>query len=114
MCGIYGIVNNNSLSIDKEAVKNSAMLMKHRITPAYVLDNPLKFGFTTPLSKNFQDINSEANKILLSDKCINRNIFNYHELKELILEHTENKSDHSSFLFRLLSVELWFRTFIDK
>jgi asparagine synthase (glutamine-hydrolysing) len=86
----------------------------HNITPAYVLDNPLKFGFTTPLSKNFQDINSEANKILLSDKCINRNIFNYHELKELILEHTENKSDHSSFLFRLLSVELWFRTFIDK
>lgn len=86
----------------------------HNITPAYVLDNPLKFGFTTPLSKNFQDINSEANKILLSDKCINRNIFNYDELKELILEHTENKSDHSSFLFRLLSVELWFRTFIDK
>ena len=86
----------------------------HNITPAYVLDNPLKFGFTTPLSKNFQSISSEANRILLSEQCINRNIYNYDALKELILEHTENKRDNSSFLFRLLSVELWFITFIDK
>jgi len=26
MCGIYGIINNYNLSIDREAVKNSAML----------------------------------------------------------------------------------------
>lgn len=46
----------------------------HNIAPAYILDNPLKFGFTTPLSKNFQSISSEANRILLSEKCNNRNI----------------------------------------
>ena len=35
MCEIYGIINNNNLSIDKEAVKSSAMLMKHRGPDAY-------------------------------------------------------------------------------
>ena len=47
-------------------------------------------------------------------KCIERKIFNHNKLKEVILEHTNEKRDHSTFLFRLLSVELWFRTFIDE
>lgn len=86
----------------------------HNITPEYILDNPMKFGFTTPLSNKFQSLSSKGNQILLSEKCIERKIFNHNKLKEVILEHTNEKRDHSTFLFRLLSVELWFRTFIDE
>ena len=86
----------------------------HNVTPDYILDNPMKFGFTTPLSNKFQSLSSEGNQILLSEKCIERKIFNHNNLKEVILEHINGKRDHSTFLFRLLSVELWFRTFIDE
>ena len=86
----------------------------HDIAPGYILDNPIKFGFTTPLSNKFQSINSKGNQILLSEKCIDRKIFNHNKLNELILEHINFKENHSTFLFRLLSVELWFRTFIDE
>jgi asparagine synthase (glutamine-hydrolysing) len=84
------------------------------ITPGYILDSPIKFGFSTPLSNKFQPLDSECNQMLLSEKCTDRKIFNHNKLKEVILEHANGKSDYSTFLFRLLSVELWFRTFIDE
>ena len=35
MCGIYGIINNKKLPINKVKVKKSAMLMNHRGPDAY-------------------------------------------------------------------------------
>jgi asparagine synthase (glutamine-hydrolysing) len=83
------------------------------IVPDYILKNPTKFGFNTPLSQNFENINSEANRILLSGRCLDRGIFDSTGIKSLIDNHISKNKNNSTMLFRLLSVELWYRHFID-
>ena len=83
------------------------------IVPSFILDNPIKFGFNTPLSQQFENLETEANKILLSDKCLNRGVFERNGLKSMIDRNISKSSNSSTMLFRLLSVELWFRHFID-
>lgn len=83
------------------------------IVPSYILGNPFKFGFNTPLSQHFESLHSTANKILLSETCLNRDIFAKVGLKRFIEDHISGKKNNSTMLFRLLSVELWFRHFID-
>ncbi len=90
----------------------------HRIAmkgtvPPYILENPIKFGFNTPLTQHFSSFDREAVKILLSESCQKRGIFDRKGLQELIQNHVEGKKNNSTILFRLLSVELWFRRFID-
>lgn len=86
------------------------------IVPDMILNNPLKFGFNSPLSDKFkysESFRSESVQILLSQKCKERRIFNSIALEKLIIEHNNDKINHGPLLFRLLSVELWFREFID-
>lgn len=83
------------------------------IVPAYIIENPIKFGFNTPLSQHFDTIDSETNQILLSEICLDRGIFGRMGLKTLIDNHIAKKRNNSTLLFRLLSVELWFRQYID-
>jgi asparagine synthase (glutamine-hydrolysing) len=84
------------------------------IVPDYILKNPLKFGFNTPISEFFKDnsVGSPVN-ILLSEQCLQREIFDREKLLKLIKTHQSGKRNHSRLLFRLYQVELWFRTFID-
>ncbi|NCI48078.1 asparagine synthase (glutamine-hydrolyzing) [Sediminibacterium soli] len=84
------------------------------VVPDFILHNPLKFGFNTPLSIFFMNRNSEAVQILLSNKTINRGLFDKAQLNLIVEEHISKKYDYSTLLFRLLSTELWFRLFIDK
>ena len=101
----YKMQNGLGKYIHRIAMKN--------IVPKFILENPIKFGFNTPLSRHFTSLNSEANKILLSQKCLNREIFNKKVITKFINEHASAKKNNSTLLFRLLSVELWFRHFID-
>ena len=87
------------------------------VVPDAILDTPLKFGFSTPISQFFKKTTSVAikpNDILLSDRCLSRNLFNKSGLIRLIGEHEKSIKNHSTLLYRLLCVELWFREFIDK
>jgi asparagine synthase (glutamine-hydrolysing) len=59
-----------------------------------------------------EDENSPKN-ILLSDKCIERGLFSRHALLKAFKEQKSGTKNHSRYLFRMLSVELWFREFID-
>lgn len=102
----FKMKNGFGKTIHRAALKN--------IVPDFILSNPLKFGFNTPLSVNFKDVNSSAVKVLMSDTTINRGLFKKKELMKIIQKHIDKKHDYSTFLFRLLSVELWFRLFIDK
>jgi asparagine synthase (glutamine-hydrolysing) len=103
----YNLKMENGLGkyIQRLAMKN--------IVPKYILENPIKFGFNTPLSQYFESLDSDANNILLSEKCLNRGIYNGIGLRALINNHINKSQNNSTLLFRLLSVELWFRNFID-
>lgn len=91
-------------------------LAMENIVPDFILNNKVKFGFTTPISDKFSYSNgimSNTVEILLSDRCISRNLFKKDELVKLITDHNIGKKYNGTLLFRLLSVELWFREFID-
>ena len=83
------------------------------IVPQFILENPVKFGFNTPLSKYFMIPDGEPIRILLSKKCMDRGVFDHKELQKLINKHISREKDSSTILYRFLSVELWFRKFID-
>jgi asparagine synthase (glutamine-hydrolysing) len=84
------------------------------LVPGEILENPVKLGFDSPLSELFTyEGDGSANSILLSDKCIARGLFSKDALIKAFKEQKEHKRNHSRFLYRMLSVELWFREFID-
>ncbi|MCG8326128.1 MAG: asparagine synthase (glutamine-hydrolyzing) [Chitinophagales bacterium] len=77
-----------------------------------IINNTTKKGFPSPISQFFQN-DSDAIQILLSNKFKNRQIIKPEALQKLITEHQSAIKDNSRLLFRLLSAELWFQTFID-
>jgi len=84
------------------------------IVPKYIINNPFKFGFESPLSHVFdKDDNNSAKAILLSERCLNRGLYSKKALLKAFEEQRLRKKNHSRFLYRMLSVELWFREFID-
>lgn len=94
--------------IHREAMKG--------VLPEEILNSALKFGFNTPVSQFFKKDNKLSISpldILLSEKCLSRGLFNKEMLLSIINEHDSSKKNHSTFLYRLLTVELWFQVFID-
>jgi len=85
-----------------------------KVLPNYILNNPYKFGFDSPLSNLFTstEINSPRS-ILLSKRCIDRGLFSRKALEKYFHEQINGNKDNSRLFYRLLSVELWFREFID-
>jgi len=102
----YKMHNGFGKYIHRDAMKN--------IVPEYILKNPYKFGFNTPLSQHFNTFDSEGIKTLFSDRCRDRGIFDGKGLEKLITKQISGKDNYATILFRLLSVEFWFRHFIDK
>jgi asparagine synthase (glutamine-hydrolysing) len=102
----YKVKNGIGKYIHREAMKG--------IVPDFILSNPLKFGFDSPLLHLFSksDLNS-ASSVLLSEKCLNRGLFSEKAIRKVLLAQKSGKGNYSRYLFRMLSVELWFREFID-
>ena len=100
-------------------IRNGMGKILHReamrgIVPEDIIDNPVKLGFDSPLSELFtREGEGTAISVLLSDKCISRGLFSKDAITKAFKEQSEQKKNHSRLLFRLLSVELWFREFID-
>ncbi len=93
-----------------------AVMQKH--LPDYILKQP-KLGFATPVTQVFDG--SYVSKggptpleILQSKRCQDRGIFDKKGLNKVIADHQSGRHDHGYFLYRLLSTEIWHRTFIDK
>lgn len=85
------------------------------IVPDYIINNPVKLGFDSPLSDIFSKTDENSPRaVLLSEKCINRGLFSKPALTRAFDEQKQKVKDHSRVLYRLLNVELWFREFIDK
>ena len=84
------------------------------IVPDFILSNPIKIGFKTPLIHIFSDESKySAAAILLSERCINRGLFVEKAIRKSINDQKLGKANNSRYLFRMLNVELWFREFID-
>lgn len=101
----YLISNGKGKYILRESLKN--------ILPEYIYKDPKKLGFPSPINKFFLENKHIIRSLLFSNKCISRKLFNTKELEKIINSDLEKNIQSTRFLFRLISVELWFQTFID-
>ena len=81
------------------------------ILPSHINADVKKLGFPSPIKEFMERNKLVLEQVLLDKKTISRGIFNERKLREFI--HSDISEPKSRFLFRLLSVELWFRLFID-
>lgn len=84
-----------------------------KMVPDFILNNPKKLGFVSPLKQIFLDKKSGALEILLGEKLADRNLFDNRRIHNIVGEHTSGKVNHERILFKILSTELWFQNFID-
>jgi asparagine synthase (glutamine-hydrolysing) len=84
------------------------------IMPEQIRSRKDKVGFETPMSRWIsQCMDSGIHPILLSDRCKGREIFNMKKIESLLSQQAHGLARLEYSIFRWLSVELWFRIFID-
>jgi asparagine synthase (glutamine-hydrolysing) len=73
-----------------------------------------KMGFGVPIGDWFRGkLQPFLRETLLSEKAVNRGLFNPSEVGRLVEQHTRSKRDYAHQLWTLLMLELWFQRFID-
>ena len=96
---------------DTKAIFKKAM---EPYLPKEVLYRP-KMGFGCPVDHWFRnELKEMAYDVLLSDKCISRGIIKREFVSNMLEEHCKSNKNHSTRLWSLLMLELWFRMWIDK
>ena len=87
--------------------------MKGRV-PDLILNRP-KTGFPTPLSDWLQGAEADTvDHLLLGARSLTRGLIKPETVRLLLAEHRSGSRDNSSKLWRLLTLELWHRVFIDR
>jgi asparagine synthase (glutamine-hydrolysing) len=73
-----------------------------------------KMGFGVPVSRWLRkELKDYMFEILLDGRSLKRGYFRESGVKQLIEEHVKGRYDHSSKIWALLFLEMWFRVFID-
>jgi len=75
--------------------------------------NRKKHGFTLPIKIWFRNELKELSKILVDSVAQKRGYFNIECVHQMLKEHQSGVADHSLRLWTLLTLELWFRIYID-
>jgi asparagine synthase (glutamine-hydrolysing) len=84
------------------------------IVPQEILTRKDKVGFVTPDSQWLKKcIESEIKPLLLSDRTRARKVFDVEEMSRLLNKYMRGQIDISHYVFRWVSIELWYRLYID-
>ena len=83
--------------------------------PAEILTRP-KQGFGPPIEQWFRsDLINYAHELLDSPGARQRGIFNPEFIRNLLIDHASTKGvNHSSAIWTMLCLELWFQVYMDK
>ena len=83
--------------------------------PAEILTRP-KQGFGPPIERWFRsDLTNYAHELLDSPRARQRGIFNPEFIRNLLIDHASTKGvNHSSAIWTMLCLELWFQVYMDK
>ncbi|WP_437203248.1 asparagine synthase (glutamine-hydrolyzing) [Planctomicrobium sp. SH664] len=74
-----------------------------------------KMGFGVPIDHWFRnELTGLLRGTLLSDRALDRGIFQRERVEQLIQEHVSKKWDHAYRLWALLCLESWHRIFVDQ
>ena len=84
------------------------------IIPDRIRSRRDKIGFSTPMTKWIGHcLESGVRPLLISRRCKDRGILDVKKVDQLLTRQAEGKMHLEHSIFRWLSVELWFRLFID-
>jgi asparagine synthase (glutamine-hydrolysing) len=74
-----------------------------------------KRGFRVPVAQFLrEEMREEVAALLLSDRCLDRGLFNPDAIRHVLDRHNEGREDHGSRIWALLMLELWHRTWVDE
>ncbi len=83
------------------------------IVPARILSRP-KMGFPVPMGSWLRGaFSGVVDEYILSERALNRGIFNRDFVRTLVKRHQQLGEDHSERLWALINFEIWQRQFID-
>jgi asparagine synthase (glutamine-hydrolysing) len=83
------------------------------LLPATILKRK-KMGFGVPVTRWFRnELKSYVHEILLDRKTLSRGYFKREGIERLLSDHIGLRYDHSTRIWALLFLEIWFRIFID-
>lgn len=78
--------------------------------PDFIRESLIKLGFATPLDSLISQ-SKEVEEILLNQNC--GGLFNDKNVGRLLADHRSGKVNHSTLLFRILCIKIWYRTFFE-
>jgi asparagine synthase (glutamine-hydrolysing) len=74
-----------------------------------------KQGFSVPLNRWFrQELAEWSRQILLDPATVNRKLFRREGLERLLNDHQSGRMNHGIRIWALITLEMWFRTFVDQ
>lgn len=82
------------------------------LLPDAIIDRP-KHGFGVPLGAWLREDDSMVREILLDSSTLQRGLFDSHAVTQLLDEHLSGQWDHNRLIWTLLTLEVWYRRFID-
>lgn len=87
--------------------------LPHHLPPTILWRD--KQGFGVPVGRWFrQELRQTAYDILLDRRTLERDIFEYTALRQLLDDHITGGINHGQRIWELIALELWFRTYIDR
>ena len=82
--------------------------------PASVLEKR-KQGFAIPKERWFRrDLRAAAEEMLLEARTLQRGYFREATVKTILQQHMRGKRDYSMWIWCLMILEMWFRTYLDQ
>jgi len=83
------------------------------VLPEQILTRP-KMGFPVPIGAWFRGAYAQVlDKYVLSNRAMDRGIFNAQSVRTLVSQHQRGEANHSERLWSLVNLEIWLRRFID-
>jgi asparagine synthase (glutamine-hydrolysing) len=102
------------LKIREGATKYILRMAMREDLPSTIVERRDKKGYATPMGRWFLDIAREQTKELLhSDEVRRRKLLNVAGVQARFEQHCRGVGDASWEIYRWITTELWFRTFID-
>jgi asparagine synthase (glutamine-hydrolysing) len=103
----------NHLKLDGANRKVLLRRVASNLLPPQIINRP-KQGFPIPIERWLQAEASSLMKDMLSKSSIeSRGLLNTKYVEQLVAQHLRGYADHSTQLWGLISLEMWFRRFID-
>lgn len=85
------------------------------VTPAPVLERKDKMGYSTPVDGWFRNgLSAEVRERLLSQTTRDHGVLDVDAIERKLADHQSGRLDLGWQIYRWLSLEQWFRTFIDR